>query len=285
MEKINNYRHKETLAEKHKILNNTDYIRSLNSQIKYCIKHWQTWYYTSWNDLIISYRRTMIGQSWTVLAKLITLTIMCFVWSTIFKLEIKTFFPYLVNGFVIFFLINSCLIDGSTILYLRFKQVYLNIPVPILVLTIRSVAQEIFNYLHFLPVILIMYFFIFDFNFLNIILYVAGFIILIINVLLLTMLLALISTRFRDISPLVQALMGAATLLTPIFWKKDMLGEYQNWIYLNPFTSMVEMVRDPIIGVFPEIKVYLFNFLLMIFLYITNYLLIKSKGQRIIFWV
>ena len=79
--------------------------------------------------------------------------------------------------------------------------------------------------------------------------------------------------------------MGAATLLTPIFWKKDMLGEYQNWIYLNPFTSMVEMVRDPIIGVVPEIKVYLFNFLLMIFLYIINYLLIKSKGQRIIFWV
>ena len=48
---------------------------------------------------------------------------------------------------------------------------------------------------------------------------------------------------------------------------------------------MVEMVRDPIIGVVPEIKVYLFNFLLMIFLYIINYLLIKSKGQRIIFWV
>ena len=235
--------------------------------------------------MAIRYRRTALGQSWTVITKLITLTIMCFVWSTIFKLDIKTFYPYLVNGFVIFFLINSCLIDGTSILYERFKQVYLNIPVPVLVLTIRSVAQEIFNYLHFVPVLLIMYLFIFDFNILNLLLYIFGFIVLIVNVLFLTMIIVVVSTRFRDVPPLVQSLLAAATLLTPIFWKKEMLGEYQNWIYLNPLTSMIEIVRDPMIGIIPDLKVYLFNFLLMIILYLANYLVIKFKGQRIVFWV
>ena len=285
MEKINNKIIDSSFSSNNSEINNREYISSLNSQIQYCIKYWQTWYYTSWNDLVIRYRRTMLGQSWTVITKLITLTIMCFVWSTIFKLDIKTFYPYLVNGFVIFFLINSCLIDGTSILYERFKQVYLNIPVPVLVLTIRSVAQEIFNYLHFVPVILIMYFFIFDFNTLNLVLYFIGFIILIVNVLLLTMIIVIVSTRFRDIPPLVQALMAAATLLTPIFWKKEMLGEYQNWIYLNPFTSMIEIVRDPMIGIIPDLKVYLINFLFMIILYLANYLVIKFKGQRIVFWV
>ena len=285
MEKINNKIIDNSFSSKNSEINNRDYITSFNKQIQYCLKFWQTWYYTSWNDLVIRYRRTSLGQSWTVITKLITLTIMCFVWSTIFKLDIKTFYPYLVNGFVIFFLINSCLIDGTSILYERFKQVYLNIPVPVLVLTIRSVAQEIFNYLHFVPVLLIMYLFIFDFNILNLILYIIGFIILIVNVLLLTMILGIVSTRFRDVPPLVQALLAAATLLTPIFWKKEMLGDYQNWIYLNPFTSMIEIVRDPMIGIIPDLKVYLFNFLFMIILYLANYLVIKFKGQRIVFWV
>ena len=285
MEKINNKIINNSFSSKNSEINNRDYITSFNKQIEYCYKFWQTWYYTSWNDLAIRYRRTALGQSWTVITKLITLTIMCFVWSTIFKLDIKTFYPYLVNGFVIFFLINSCLIDGTSILYERFKQVYLNIPVPVLVLTIRSVAQEIFNYLHFVPVLLIMYLFIFDFNILNLLLYIFGFIVLIVNVLFLTMIIVVVSTRFRDVPPLVQSLLAAATLLTPIFWKKEMLGEYQNWIYLNPLTSMIEIVRDPMIGIIPDLKVYLFNFLLMIILYLANYLVIKFKGQRIVFWV
>ena len=285
MEKINNKIINNSFSSKNSEINNRDYITSFNKQIEYCYKFWQTWYYTSWNDLAIRYRRTALGQSWTVITKLITLTIMCFVWSTIFKLDIKTFYPYLVNGFVIFFLINSCLIDGTSILYERFKQVYLNIPVPVLVLTIRSVAQEIFNYLHFVPVLLIMYLFIFDFNILNLILYIIGFIILIVNVFAFNNDIRYCLDKISRCSSLVQSLLAAATLLTPIFWKKEMLGEYQNWIYLNPLTSMIEIVRDPMIGIIPDLKVYLFNFLLMIILYLANYLVIKFKGQRIVFWV
>jgi len=74
-------------------------------------------------------------------------------------------------------------------------------------------------------------------------------------------------------------------LLTPIFWKKEMLGEHQNWAYLNPFTFIIEVLRDPLLGVLPDFKVYMFSILLIIFLYVVNVILLKFKGSRVVFWI
>ena len=35
-----------------------------------------------------------------------------------------------------------------------------------------------------------------------------------------------------------------AGVLTPILWDKSRLGEFENWIYLNPFTSMIEALKS-----------------------------------------
>ena len=59
---------------------------------------------------------------------------------------------------------------------------------------------------------------------------------------------SLLCARFRDLSLFVVAVMSASALLTPILWKKEMLGKYENLVYLNPFTSMVESIRDPFLG-------------------------------------
>ena len=62
---------------------------------------------------------------------------------------------------------------------------------------------------------------------------------------------------------------------------KEMLENIEIDLF-KPLTSMIEIVRDPMIGIMQDLKVYLFNFLLMIILYLANYLVIKFKGQRIV---
>ena len=63
-----------------------------------------------------------------------------------------------------------------------------------------------------------------------------------------------------------------------------MLGIYENFVYLNPFTSVVELLRDSLLG-------YKINFLPIIILIFAAifgnlilYLLIRFKGHRIVFW-
>ena len=95
----------------------------------------------------------------------------------------------------------------------------------------------------------------------------------------------MVTTRYRDFQPLIQSILSAATLLTPIIWNKEMLGDKMNYVYLNPLTFMIEIVRDPVIGKIPELNVYLYNILLFLFLYIILFIFIKFKGNRIIYWI
>lgn len=264
--------------------NDFDYINSFNGQIRYCIRNWQVWYYTAINDQIIRFRRTKLGNIWSALTNLITITLMCLVWSTIFDLNINDFYPYLMNGFVLFLFINNSIQESLTIVYDKFKQVYTNIPIPVLSLVIRNIGGELFNYLNFFPVVFIV-FLINGFDIINLPLFVLGLLILIINVVLICSILSVVTAKFRDIVPLIKSILSVSTLITPIFWKKEMLGEYQNYIYLNPLSFLIEIVREPLIGKVPSLTVYIYAMIFVLFLYLINFVLFKLKGPRIVYWI
>ena len=94
-----------------------------------------------------------------------------------------------------------------------------------------------------------------------------------------------LGTRFRDIKPLASSIMAAGTLITPIMWKKDMLGKYENYVYFNPFTHIIEVVRAPLIGNSVELFVYLTNIFFIIIGFSLTYFLFKKKGSKLIYWV
>ena len=93
------------------------------------------------------------------------------------------------------------------------------------------------------------------------------------------------ATRFRDVAALITSLLSAATLLTPVIWKKEMLGIYQDYVYLNPLSFMVEIIRDPIIDIVPQLFVYMLNIFFLLILFIISFVLVKTKGARLILWV
>jgi ABC-type polysaccharide/polyol phosphate export permease len=97
--------------------------------------------------------------------------------------------------------------------------------------------------------------------------------------------LCIVSTRYRDIPPLVSSIVSVLPVLTPVIWKKEMLGNYENYIYFNPLSFMIEIVRDPIIGVFPKLDIYIYNLVFLLALYLLANILIKYKGNRIVFWI
>lgn len=264
--------------------NDIKYINSFSKQIVYCIKYWEIWFYTSINDQLIRFRRTKLGNIWAILTNLITITLMCLVWSTIFNINIMELYPYLMNGFVIFLFINHSISESLTIIHERFKQVYTNIPIPILSLVIRGISKELFDYLFFTPVILFV-FLINSFQFRYIPIFILGFIILIISVTLICSILAILTSKFRDFVPLVKSILSVSTLLTPIFWKKEMLGKFQEFIYFNPLAFLIEIVREPLIGQTPTSLAYLCSFTFLLILYFINYFLYKYKGSRVVYWI
>ena len=51
-----------------------------------------------------------------------------------------------------------------------------------------------------------------------------------------------------DLQQLVYAVMRLGFLVTPIIWKPERLGEYANWIWINPFFGFLDVCRRGILG-------------------------------------
>ena len=266
-------------------MQNNKYLVSFNKQILDCIIYWHKWLPPALNDVNSKYKRTYLGVIWNILATLITLSIMAFVWSYVFKVEMKNFFPYILNGFVIFFFFNTTTMASCQLLTNTYKEIYQNIPISLLNLIMRNFTMNFILYTHFFVIIFPLYFYLYDFKLLNILLYFFGLVLFSINTILISYLCCMITTRYRDFYPLIQAILSAATLLTPIIWNKEMLGSKMEYVYLNPLSFMIEIVRDPIIDKIPDFKVYIYNFSLILVLYLLLITVIKLKGKRIIFWI
>ena len=109
--------------------------------------------------------------------------------------------------------------------------------IPLQFYIFRHLIVTILNYLHYIPIILILCFFISIPVNVNTLLLIPGFILLIFNFLWISTTMSILGSRFRD---LIQAIMSAGTLITPILWDKEMLGPYANYVYFNPFTFFMK---------------------------------------------
>jgi ABC-type polysaccharide/polyol phosphate export permease len=72
------------------------------------------------------------------------------------------------------------------------------------------------------------------------------------NGLWISLLLGAISTRFRDIPPIVSNVVQVLFFLTPVFWPLDAVKDLRTVLTLNPFFAWIDVVRAPLLGVAPE---------------------------------
>ena len=90
------------------------------------------------------------------------------------------------------------------------------------------------------------------------------------------------AARFKDIDPTVKALMPPMLLLTPVLWKPEMLGEFSYFIYFNPFTYFVSVIRNDLIGLSFDIYLAWNDFITMLNLVIFVALYHKKRNRIIL---
>jgi len=61
------------------------------------------------------------------------------------------------------------------------------------------------------------------------------------------MIMGVYSLFYMDLRELTSALMRVAFLVTPIIWQIERLGEYQKYIYFNPFYSYLSICRNSLL--------------------------------------
>ena len=256
--------------------------------IKSLFRDYSIWSYMGMSEIKKRYRRSVLGPFWIVLSNAVVVISLSAIYSIILKKNFDWYVVYLGIGFVIWQFISSCLSESAEF-FIKSRDLIKTYRISVYNYVFREIGKNFIFLIHNIPFwLLIIIFFNVDLS-LSMIIIIFSYVLIFLNAIWVSSILALISTRYRDLSPIVSTLVQLSFFATPVLWDISHIFEIRPevaWIvYFNPFYHILEIFRAPIMN--GEIP-YISFVVCLVFALLGNIFssLIYSKySRKIVFWL
>ena len=230
------------------------------------------------------YRRTLLGPFWIAGAMLTTGLSLSFVFGSLLGGNWRETMPHILGGVLCWSLVSGTVAEGAgTFLGAGGMMQVQRLPLSFyaLLTTNRIVINFLHQILAFWVVMAI-------FRLLTVphwtlvlaipMVTVTGFF--------LSIPIAMISTRYRDIGFFIGLFFGALFLLTPVFWSRAQLQPDKRWIAdFNPFSHLLEIIRQPFLGQAAPLINWYASFATLGVGIVLAVLCLALFRKRVIFWL
>jgi ABC-2 type transport system permease protein len=209
-------------------------------------------------DLKVRYKRSVLGVFWTLLAPMLSMLVMWFVFTRAMKVQIEHYAVFLLSGIICWnFLVQSSAAGGASIL--NASSLIQKIRLPRAIFPIAACFNNLVN-------------FFFSFCALLIVILITGapfyWTMLLTPLMLIPLFLfasgwalamSAIVVFFRDVQYMVEISLQAAFYLTPVLWAPHMAPEKYVWILsINPMAKFIHLFRCVVYeGTLPSLQTYL----------------------------
>ena len=193
------------------------------------------------------YRRTLLGPFWIAAATISTGLSLAFVFGSLLGGNFRESLPHILGGVLCWSLVSGLVSDGAGT-YLGSGGMMQVQRLPLSFYALLTSNKVVVNFLHqILAFWAVMLFFgLWTTPHWTLLLAIP---LVTITGFLLSIPVAMLSARYRDIGFLVGTLFGALFLLTPVFWSRAQLPASRQWIVdFNPFAHLLEITRQPFLG-------------------------------------
>ncbi len=267
----------ENIAKKPNLSSGTaDIIESL--------KRTDIWLFFAWSDTRARYLRSFLGPLWLTFGTLIGAAGLGFLWSALLNQDKATVIPSITSGLVVWQLVSGSIVS-STGVFPKSAGLIRNMPLPYFLHPLQMVSQLLVNYFHnILVVVLVSLIFSVGVSWANF-LVIPGLLLAIINLLWISLLVGMLSARFRDIGPMIESLMPLLFFLTPILYRPDQVGFSSIILWLNPLTHIFLPIREPMLGAAPAGITWVVSILMAIGGWALTLWVFNRHRHRIPFWV
>src|SRR5580700_2242255 len=212
---------------------------------------WRVWGIMGWDDIRQRYRRSVLGPFWITLSMGAFILLLGIIYSRLFHMQIETYLPYLSVGFIVWGFMSTAAND-SCIAFTDTSRIIKQIKLPYSVYILRVVWRNFIIFLHTIVIYIPMMIVFKIVPNLAMLLVIPGLLLAIVNLIWLTTVIAILSTRFRDIQPIVGTVIQLGMFATPIMWKLSALGGSKIVAEINPVYHLIEITRAPLLGMVPE---------------------------------
>lgn len=258
----------------------------LSKELRLAADNFNIWSYLSSSDVKNRFRRSKLGILWPILQQLAFSLGAGMIWAAVFHLEPEEFIPFLTLGFAIWGFIAASMTEGCSsfvIAHGYLKQ----LPLPQSIFIFRTLfTQLIFLFIGLTTALgLLLYFG--KLTILGIIMGLPGVFILIIFAYGSIGTMAYLGLRYRDIQHGLSSMFSLLFVVTPVIYPAEMLIKkgFSVIVYGNPFASLIEVVRFPILNVeFADPIHYLVSFIFAVALVILRIYLGSRWSRFVPFW-
>lgn len=249
----------------------------------------ELWLHLGWQDIKQKYRRSVLGPFWITIATGTTAVAMGLLYSKLFNLQIAEHLPYVTLGLIVWNMINAAIIDGSEV-FITNEGLIKQLPTPLSVHVYRLVWRQMILFAHNMVIFVIIAMIYpkpWSWADLTVIPALA---LILLNCVWVSFCFGILATRYRDIGPLLAALVQLLFFMTPIIWNAETLerqgaGAWVRIIEINPLLHYLDIVRAPLLGAAQEPRHWIVVVVLTVLGWLAAALALRQYRARVPYWV
>lgn len=241
-------------------------------------------------DTRLRYRRTTLGPFWVTLSFGIFVLAVGMVYSHVFGnptgASSAGYLPYFAIGMLVWTWAAATITEGCAV-FIQSGGLIKTLRVPLLLHVYRMLGRNLVLFAHNALVIILLWLALQWPLGWSIASGLVGIVLCLLTLFGVTLVVAILSTRFRDLQQIVGTALQLLFLASPIIWPTGSVrgGRAQFLLDYNPVYYMIEVVRGPLLGEDPSVATWLVAILIAATSVATGLMLHARLRHRVAYWL
>lgn len=245
---------------------------------------WRLSHFLAWQDIKQRYRRSTLGPIWMTLTFGIQIFTMGFLSSWLFATEISKSLPFVCAGMLVWGLVTQVINEGAG-LFVSTSRYLTQIKCPLTVFLLQTLWRNLIIAAHNATIYVILAAILVILPGRSILLWPLGLFLVLLCLAWMALVGAIVSARYRDVPIMITNILTILFWLTPLMYFPEALGGKRFIADYNPFTHMVALVRDPLLGGTPTLNDWLVVLAIAAFGWIGTFLFFAQFRAQIVYWL
>ncbi|MGO3517628.1 MAG: ABC transporter permease [Acetobacter cibinongensis] len=237
----------------------------------------------SWLDIKQRYRGSLLGPFWLTLSATIMVAAMGLLYSYLLHMDVHVYLPFLTISLVIWMFVSGLMTESCTTFNTAASMIHAA-RLPYSLHIIRSTVRNWMVCAHNVPVVVVVFLWFHTTPHWTWAL-LAALVVWGVDSFFLTLFLAILGARFRDIPPIMASILQILFFVTPVIWAPELMSVGEEWLLLDPFFPLIEILRGPLTGDHLSVMVWPAALLWSALLGVITCTLFARMRARLAYWV
>jgi ABC-type polysaccharide/polyol phosphate export permease len=237
-------------------------------------------------DILDNYKRSTIGPFWISIGLAVQIAAIATVFGSLFRFNLFEYLPHLAISLVLWNLIVGVANDAAGA-FQQSERIMRQVWIPSYLPIARSFSKQLIVLAHNLVVVLLVIAIMGVHPGAGVWLAIPAFLVLGVALFSISVVLALIGAKFRDLGPIVASALMVGFYATPVIWMPSALPENLRTLIVtwNPLFHLMEIFRGPLLGNPPLTGAWLGALLTMGVASALAYATYSHFAYRVVYWL